>query len=100
MAQAAERIDSTEAALEARVDSLVAAHQGDARAVIETLLLAIDARTARISFGFVRGRLPDIETRPMPWSEMRAGPGPRLERSGICASVASPPPGTAAAPPR
>jgi hypothetical protein len=63
MAKAAERIDSAEQALEARVESLVAAHQGDARAVIETLLLAIDARTARISYGFVRGSLPDVEHR-------------------------------------
>jgi hypothetical protein len=63
MAEAAKRNDSGEAALEARVESLVAAHQGDARAVIETLLLAIDARTARISFGFVRGRLPEINPR-------------------------------------
>lgn len=60
MAEAAKRIDSPEQALEARVESLVAAHQGDARAVIETLLLAIDARTARISFGFVRGRLQEL----------------------------------------
>ncbi|WP_029074433.1 hypothetical protein [Kaistia adipata] len=64
MAETAERIDSAEAALQARVESLVTAHQGDARAVIETLLLAIDARTARISFGFVRGRLGDIGHRP------------------------------------
>jgi hypothetical protein len=73
MAQAAERIGSTEAALEARVDSLVAAHQGDARAVIETLLLAIDARTARISFGFVRGHVPEFEARATSWD----GPGHR-----------------------
>lgn len=60
MAETAEWIDGAEAALQARVESLVTAHQGDARAVIETLLLAIDARTARISFGFVRGRLQDV----------------------------------------
>lgn len=42
-----------------RVDSLLAAHNGDARATIETLLLAADNRAARISFGYVRGRLPD-----------------------------------------
>jgi hypothetical protein len=61
MAEPAKRIDSGEAALQARVESLVTAHQGDAHAVIETLLLAIDARTSRISFGFVRGHLPGIE---------------------------------------
>ncbi|MCX5518014.1 hypothetical protein OSH10_06165 [Kaistia defluvii] len=58
MAEAAYPIDPAQSALDQRVDSLMAAHQGDARAVIETLLLAIDARAARISFGFVRGRLP------------------------------------------
>jgi hypothetical protein len=61
MAETMERLDRPEQILEARVTSLVAAHQGDAYAVIETLLLAIDARTARISYGFVRGCLPDVE---------------------------------------
>lgn len=45
--------------LNERVDSLLAAHNGDARATIETLLLAADNRAARISFGYVRGRLSD-----------------------------------------
>jgi hypothetical protein len=61
MAETAERLDRPGQALEARVASLVAAHQGDAHAVIETLLLAIDARTARISYGFVRGSLPAVK---------------------------------------
>lgn len=59
MAQAAHPIDPAQSALDQRIDNLMAAHQDDARAVIETLLMTIDARTARISFGFVRGRLPD-----------------------------------------
>lgn len=60
MAEAAHPIDPAQSVLDQRVDNLMAAHQGDARAVIETLLLAIDARAARISFGFVRGQLPCI----------------------------------------
>lgn len=60
MAEAAQLIDAVQSALDQRVDSLMAAHEGDARAVIETLLLAIDARAERISFGFVRGRLPGM----------------------------------------
>ncbi|WP_201402316.1 hypothetical protein [Kaistia sp. 32K] len=63
MAEPAEKIDpdrSAESELDQRVDNLITAHQGDARAVIETLLMAIDARAERISFGFVRGRLPRV----------------------------------------
>jgi len=52
--------DETQLALDERVDSLLAAHDGDARAALETLLLAVDIRTSRISFGFVRGTLPDF----------------------------------------
>lgn len=68
MAEPAVEIDSAQSALDEsvldqRVESLITAHQGDARAVIETLLMAIDARTERISFGFVRGRLPAIGMR-------------------------------------
>jgi len=59
MGRAAEIIDAEQHALDERVDSLLAAHNGDARAVIETLLLTADSRAARISFGYVRGRLPD-----------------------------------------
>ena len=62
MAESAHPIDPAQSALDQRVDSLLAAHQDDARAVIETLLLAIDARASRISFGFVRGRLPGGDT--------------------------------------
>jgi len=61
MAEPVHPIDPAQSALDQRVDNLLAAHQGDAHAVIETLLLAIDARTARISFGFVRGRLPGVD---------------------------------------
>lgn len=59
MADAAKTIDDEQTALDKRVASLLVAHNGDALAVIETLLLATDSRAARISFGFVRGRLPD-----------------------------------------
>jgi hypothetical protein len=59
MAEPAVEIDSAQSALDEsvldqRVESLITAHQGDARAVIETLLMAI---------GFVRGRLPAIGMR-------------------------------------
>jgi hypothetical protein len=59
MAEAAKIIDEDQDALDERVANLLAAHNGDMLAVIETLLLAADSRAARISFGFVRGRLPD-----------------------------------------
>lgn len=58
MGRAAETFDAEQAALDERVESLLAAHNGDARAVIETLLLTADSRAARASFGFVRGQLP------------------------------------------
>ncbi|MCX5580233.1 hypothetical protein [Kaistia terrae] len=51
--------DETQIALDERVDSLLAAHNGNARAALETLLLAVDIRASRVSYGFVRGRLPD-----------------------------------------
>jgi hypothetical protein len=59
MAEAAKTPDEEQDTLDARVANLLAAHNGDMLAVIETLLLAADSRAARISFGFVRGRLPD-----------------------------------------
>ena len=59
MGQAAEVIDVERAILDERVESLFAAHGWDARAVIETLLLLVDSRSERISFEYVRGRLPD-----------------------------------------
>lgn len=64
MGRAAEIIDAEQAALDKRVGSLLAAHNGDARAVIETLLLASDSRVERISFGYVRGRLPTTARDP------------------------------------
>jgi len=59
MGHAAEVIDVEQAMLDEWVESLLASHGGDARAVIETLLLLADGRAERISFGYVRGRLPD-----------------------------------------
>lgn len=59
MGQPDKTIDEEQNALSERVDSLLAAHNGDARATIETLLLAADNRAAQISFGYVRGQLPD-----------------------------------------
>lgn len=59
MTEAAKTIEDEQGALDERVNSLLAAHNGDLRAVVETLLLAADSRARRISFGFVRGRLPD-----------------------------------------
>jgi len=58
MGRAAEIMDAEQQALDKRVDSLLAAHNGDARATIETLLLTADNRATRTSFGYVRGRLP------------------------------------------
>lgn len=52
--------DEAQIALDERVDRLLAAYNGNARAALETLLLAVDIRAARISYGFVRGRLPDL----------------------------------------
>ncbi|MCX5569578.1 MULTISPECIES: hypothetical protein [Kaistia] len=57
MGPAAEIVDAEQHALDERVDRLLAAHNGDARAVIETLLLTADSRATRISFGYVRRRL-------------------------------------------
>jgi hypothetical protein len=59
MAEAEQTNDDEQHALDQRVESLLAAHNGDLRAVVETLLLAADSRAARVSFGYVRGRLPD-----------------------------------------
>ncbi|SHF09609.1 hypothetical protein SAMN02745157_1628 [Kaistia soli DSM 19436] len=56
MGAAAEQSDDVEDGLQRRVDDLVAAHGGDPRAVIETLLLVNDARAAATSYGYVRGR--------------------------------------------
>ena len=47
-----------QAALDARIDALLAAHGGDARATIEVLLLVNDARARAISHGYVRGLFP------------------------------------------
>lgn len=47
------------------MESLLAAHNGDALAVIETLLLVVDARAERVSFGFVRGCLPALQRPPI-----------------------------------
>lgn len=58
MGHAEKIIDEEQDALDKRVDNLLDAHNGDARAAIETLLLTADSRAARISLGYVRGRLP------------------------------------------
>jgi hypothetical protein len=47
MARAAEIINAEQKALDERVDNLLAAHNGDLRAVVETLLLATDRRSPR-----------------------------------------------------
>ena len=49
-------LNKQEEALLKRVDELIEVHQGDLRAVIETLLLAYDDRVEQVSNGFVRGR--------------------------------------------
>ncbi|HEV7284473.1 MAG TPA: hypothetical protein VGN75_06420 [Kaistia sp.] len=63
MGDPAENGDLVQVALDERVNSLLASHNGDPLAVIETLLLAVDARAERVSFGFVRGCLPAITYR-------------------------------------
>ena len=65
MGEPAEHVDEVQSALDQRVQSLLSAHNGDPLAVIETLLLAVDARAERVSFGFVRGCLPALH-RPSP----------------------------------
>ncbi|MET4634946.1 hypothetical protein [Kaistia defluvii] len=60
MGEPVESVDVVQSALDHRVQSLLDAHNGDALAVIETLLLAVDSREERVSFGFVRGRLPAL----------------------------------------
>ena len=60
MAEPEGHLDEAQSTLDQRVDSLLAAHNGDPLAVIETLLLAVDARADRVSFGFVRGCLPTL----------------------------------------
>lgn len=60
MAETGKILGEDQNALDERVASLLAAHRGDAIAVIETLLLVADSRAARTSFGFVRGRLPPL----------------------------------------
>ncbi len=49
-------LNEQEVALLRRVDELIEVHQGDLRAVIETLLMAYDDRVEQVSSGFVRGR--------------------------------------------
>jgi hypothetical protein len=58
MAEAVKSVDDEQQALDKRVESLLAAHNGDLRAVVETLLLAADSRAARASIGYDCGRLP------------------------------------------
>ena len=43
--------------MDRRIDSLIAAHNGDERAVIETILMAYDEIYERSSSGFSRGRI-------------------------------------------
>ncbi len=50
--------DTEQQALDERIDDIIAMHDGDWRAALETLLIVADARAETISFGYVRGRPP------------------------------------------
>ncbi len=55
-----EPVDSEQEALDERIDDIIAMHDGDWRAALETLLLVADARAETISYGYVRGRAPGM----------------------------------------
>ncbi len=57
-----EPVDSEQEALDERIDDIIAMHDGDWRAALETLLLVADARAETISYGYVRGRPPGMAT--------------------------------------
>ena len=59
MGQPAKEIEHEQRALDDRINEIVAAHGGNWRAAIEVLLLVSDARSASISYGYVRGRSSD-----------------------------------------
>jgi len=63
MGDPAENGDLVQVALDERVNSLLVSHNGDPLAVIETLLLAVDAGAVRVPFGFVRGCLHALTCR-------------------------------------
>ncbi|SHE69722.1 hypothetical protein SAMN02745157_0735 [Kaistia soli DSM 19436] len=56
----ANTVDHDQAALDERIDDIIAMHDGDWRAALETLLIVADARAETISFGYVRGRAPGL----------------------------------------
>lgn len=56
--EAAREMEAEQRELDERIDSLVAAHQGDWRAAMEVLLLTGDAVAASLSYGYVRGIRP------------------------------------------
>ncbi|HWJ71975.1 MAG TPA: hypothetical protein VNX29_02300 [Kaistia sp.] len=55
-----EPVDHEQTALDERIDDIIAMHDGDWRAALETLLIVADARAETISFGYVRGRAPGL----------------------------------------
>ncbi|MBZ9934873.1 hypothetical protein LB518_01085 [Mesorhizobium sp. BR1-1-16] len=55
-----EPVDPEQTALDERIDDIIAMHNGDWRAALETLLIVADARAETISFGYVRGRAPAL----------------------------------------
>ena len=55
-----EPVDCEQEALDERIDDIIAMHDGNWRAALETLLLVADARAETISYGYVRGRAPGI----------------------------------------
>lgn len=58
MAEPQRAIEAEQRDLDERIDDILAAHNGDWRAALETLLIVSDARAATISYGYVRGRAP------------------------------------------
>lgn len=64
MSEAARALEVEQNALDERIDSLVAAHNGNWRAAMEVLLLTGDAVAASLSYGYVRGIRPGARIDP------------------------------------
>ncbi|MCX5495797.1 hypothetical protein OSH11_13870 [Kaistia dalseonensis] len=57
MAETAEKFAAEQRELDRRVDLLIASHNGDLRAAMETILICYDDACERSSSGFSRGRI-------------------------------------------
>lgn len=64
MNELAEAPEVMPCAMQERIDDVLMANSGDARAAIESLLLYADAVSDSISFGYVRGRFREQNRQP------------------------------------